>query len=164
MNIFIMVLLEGIVACFIVLIACVIGIANSPVGLVLMYENEVQERVVELGLTTKERIKRNENYFRLFGILPFFIFMIAAVYGLNGTRGFFEGFWQMSAIMLTEGLFDRLFIDIYWVGKTKAWVIPGTEDLMPYIYGKTLVTKWVTTLIGYPLLAAGISALATFFC
>ena len=23
---------------------------------------------------------------------------------------------------------DRLFIDWYWVGKTKAWDIPGTED------------------------------------
>ena len=49
---------------------------------------------------------------------------------------------------------DRLFIDWFWVGKTKAWIIPGTEDLMPYIPKKTFAIKWVGTLVGYPLLAA----------
>ena len=53
-----------------------------------------------------------------------------------------------------EGLFDRLFIDWYWVGKTKAWNIEGTDDLRPYIYGKTLTIKWATTLVGYPVIAA----------
>ena len=61
-----------------------------------------------------------------------------------------------------EGLFDRLFIDYRWVGKSKAWVIKGTEDLQPYIYGKTLIGKWLMTLVGYPIIAAilaGIMAL-----
>lgn len=57
-------------------------------------------------------------------------------------------------VLLISGLFDRLFIDWYWVGRTKAWVIPGTEDLMPYIYGKTLIKKWVGTLVDFPALAA----------
>ena len=153
------VILEGIVACFILLITCVVGIANGPVGLVCLYEKEVQERVVELGLISRERIKRNELYFKLFGIIPFFIFVLIAVYGINGSRGFWEGFWQICIILLMEGIFDRLFIDWYWVGKTKTWVIPGTEDLMPYIYGKTLISKWIFTLIGYPMIAAVISGL-----
>ena len=62
-------------------------------------------------------------------------------------------------ILLMEGLFDRLFIDWFWVGKTKAWIIPGTEDLMPYIYGKSLIIKWATTLIGYPVCAAILAAI-----
>jgi hypothetical protein len=37
-------LIEGIVMCFVLLIVCVIGIANGPVGLVLLYEKDVQER------------------------------------------------------------------------------------------------------------------------
>ncbi|MBO5606500.1 MAG: hypothetical protein J5930_01250 [Treponema sp.] len=36
-------------------------------------------------------------------------------------------------------------------------VIPGTEDLMPYIPKKTWVVKIVLTVIGYPLLAALLS-------
>ena len=48
-----MILIEGIVMCFVLLIICVVGIANGPVGLVVFYEQEVKDRVVELGLTTK---------------------------------------------------------------------------------------------------------------
>lgn len=150
-------LIEGLVACFLLLITLVVGIANGPVNLVSLYEKEVQDRVVEKGLITREKIKRNANYFRLFGILPFFIFVLAAVYGINGAHGFRDGFRQISVILLMEGLFDRLFIDWYWVGKTKAWIIPGTEDLMPYIYGKSLIGKWVFTLVGYPVIAAVLS-------
>ena len=37
----------------------------------------------------------------------------------------------LGAILLIVGVFDRLYIDWYWVGRTKAWIIHGTEDLMP---------------------------------
>ena len=50
------ILMESIVMCFILLITCVIGIANGPVGLVVLYEQDVQDRVVELGYTTKKKI------------------------------------------------------------------------------------------------------------
>lgn len=33
-------------------------------------------------------------------------------------------------------LIDRFLIDGVWVGHTKAWTIPGTEDLKPYITAK----------------------------
>ena len=52
-------LIEGIVMCFILLIYCAVGIANGPVGLVVLYEDDVQARVVELGLTTKEKIRKS---------------------------------------------------------------------------------------------------------
>ena len=154
-----MVIIEGLVVCFIVLVACVVGIANGAVNLVFLYEKEVQDKVVEMGLITREKIKRNKLLFMLFGMLPCWIFMICAVYFINGARGFFEGFWQMYVIMMIEGLFDRLFIDFFWVGKTKAWLIPKTEEFMPYIYGKTLVFKWLGTLIGSPVLAAALSGI-----
>ncbi len=37
----------------------------------------------------------------------------------------------LGAILLIMGVFDRLYIDWHWVGRTQAWIIPGTEDLMP---------------------------------
>ena len=51
-------------------------------------------------------------------------------------------------------MFDRFFIDWYWAGHTKAWTIPGTEDLKPYIPKKTLKVKWLFTIVGNPLIAA----------
>lgn len=54
-----LVLMEGIVMCFLLLLTCVIGIANGPVGLVVFYEKDVQDRVVELGYTTKKKIRKS---------------------------------------------------------------------------------------------------------
>ncbi|MBD5111920.1 MAG: hypothetical protein HDT42_05210 [Ruminococcaceae bacterium] len=155
--------LEGLVMCFILLIICVIGIANGPVGLVVFYEKDVQNRVVELGLTTKDRIKRNKIISSVALFVPVLFLVPAMVYFINGARGFWDIFWQISAVQWIMGLFDRIFIDWYWVGHTKAWLIPGTEDLMPYIPKKTLISKWVGTIIGYPILAAVTSAVLVFF-
>ena len=54
----ILAILEGIVMCFVLLIVCVVGIADGPVGMVFFYEKEVQDKAIELGLTTKETINR----------------------------------------------------------------------------------------------------------
>ena len=147
-------IIEGIVMCFILLIICVVGIANGPVGLVVFYEQEVKDRVVELGMTTREKIKRISILTMIALFVPMIVLLPLMVYGINGARGFWNGFWQMLVILMISGLFDRIFIDWWWVGHTKAWIIPGTEDLRPYIYGKTLVRKWVGTLVGFPILAA----------
>ena len=147
-------IIEGIVMCFILLIICVVGIANGPVGLVVFYEQEVKDRVVELGMTTREKIKRISILTMIALFVPMIVLVPLMVYGINGARGFWNGFWQMLVILMISGLFDRIFIDWWWVGHTKAWIIPGTEDLRPYIYGKMLVKKWVGTLVGFPILAA----------
>ena len=86
-------------------------------------------------------------------LIPQFLAVPFTVYLVNGAANFKTAAAQMTVIYLVSGLFDRLFIDWYWVGKTKAWIIPGTEDMMPYIYGKTLIGKWVSTLIGFPMFA-----------
>ena len=41
-----MVIIEGLIICFILLIACVVGIANGAVNLVCLYEKEVQDKVI----------------------------------------------------------------------------------------------------------------------
>ena len=145
-----LVLLEGIVMCFVLLIVCVVGIANGPVGLVTFYEPEVQERAIELGLTTRQRITRSTTLASIALFVPALVLVPSMVYGINGAKGFREGFLQMVAISLVFGLFDRIFIDWWWVGRTRTWIIPGTEDLMPYIYGRTLIRKWMGTLVFFP--------------
>lgn len=153
-----LILVESIAMCFILLIICVVGIANGPVGSVYFYEPKVQEKVVELGLTTKEKIKKGYTIAGVCLFVPILVFVPAMVYFINGARGFIEIFIQITIILIIMGLFDRIFIDWYWVGKTKAWLIPGTEELMPYIPKKTLVRKWIGTIIGYPIIAAIMAA------
>ena len=145
---------EGIVMCFVLLVVCAVGIANGPVGLVLLYEEDVQQRVVELGLTTKEKIRKNFILCSIALFVPMFILPPLMVYGINGATGFWSGFWQMSVILWIQGVFDRFFIDWYWVGHTNAWEIPGTEDLTPYIPVKVQIRKWFATIVLNQLIAA----------
>ncbi|MGI6579389.1 MAG: hypothetical protein ACOX3H_03940 [Saccharofermentanales bacterium] len=149
-----MVILEGLVMSFWLLLICVVGIANGPVGLVFFYEQDVQDRVIELGLTTTDKIKKDTIITILAIYIPTLIVVPVLVYFVNGTRGFWDGFTQMTCIYLIINLFDRFFIDWYWVGHTKAWEIEGTEDLKPYIPRKTLIIKWLGTIIISPMMAA----------
>lgn len=115
------ILMEGVLMCFVLLLICVIGITNGPVGMVTLYEEDVQQRVVELGMTTKEKIKKISGA-ALFA--PVLVLVPLMVYGFNGAEGFWDGFWEMNVIYLIMNLFDRIFIDLYWVGKTKTWFFP----------------------------------------
>lgn len=157
-----LIVVEGIVMCFVLLIVCVVGIANGPAGLVLLYEKDVQERVVELGLTTKEKIKKNFIICSIVMFVPLFVLPPLMVYGINGVTEFGDAFWQMSIILWIQGLFDRFFIDWYWVGKTKAWEISGTEDLKPYIPTKVMIGKWLSTILMNPLIALIIAGVMQF--
>jgi hypothetical protein len=158
-----LVILEGLVMCFVLLLICVVLIRNGAVGGVVFYEEDVKKRVVELGYITEKQIKRNNAIVTAALFIPLFTVVPYMVYGINGAVGFWSGFWQMTAILWIMGLFDRLFIDWFWVEHTKAWVIPGTEDLMPYIPLKTKIGKWMGTVVGFPMIAALIAGVAAFF-
>ena len=159
----IQIILEGLVMCFLLLITCVIGIANGPVGLVVLYEQDVQDRVIELGYTSKSKIRRSLIITSIAMFLPMLVLVPVMVYGINGVSSFRDAFWQMTAIHWITGLFDRLFIDWYWVGHTKAWNIPGTEDLKPYIPPKVLLRKWLGTILLYPAISAITAYILSFF-
>lgn len=157
-----LIVIEGIVVCFILLIVCVVGLKDGPEKFAVFYEEDVKERVVELGYTTEKELKKR---FVLSGIalfVPMLIIVPIMVYYINAASGFWSAFWQMTAIFMIGNIFDRLFIDEYWVGHTKAWLIPGTEDLMPYIPVKVKIKKWVGNLIMFPFLSAIIAGIVAF--
>jgi hypothetical protein len=147
-------ILECLVVCFILFLPCVVAIANGTHNAAFLFEQDVQERIVGMGLITKDKLNRNKKLFKFITLPVLIAFVLWAVYGINDARGFWTPFWQILLLAMAEGLFDRFFIDWYWVGHTKAWTIPGTEDLKPYIPRKTLIVKWLLTIIGNPIIAA----------
>ncbi len=119
-------------------------------------------RCVELGLTTREKIQQNRTRFKVCRLPIYIAYVLICVYALNGARGFAEGFWQLLVILSVMNLIDRFLIDGWWVGCTKAWTIPGTEDLKPYITAQDKRKKWTFGTIGLAVIAAilaGIMAL-----
>ena len=126
-------ILEGLLLGLLLAAFCALGIRRGAVDMVFLYHADVQERCVKNGLITRERINRKRRLFKGLGIPVYLAFLLVSVYVVNGARGFRPGFWQSFAILSIVNLIDRLGIDEYRVGHTKAWVIPGTEDLRPYI-------------------------------
>ncbi len=153
-----LIILEGIVLCFILLIFCVIGISNGPEKFTVFYEKDVQDRAIELGYTTREQIRRQTVIAVIVLYLPCFTLVPLMVCLINGAKEFGEIFIQSLSILYIMGLFDRFFIDWYWVEHTKAWNIPNTEDLKPYIPRKMKIVKWLGTIVGFAVIALIIAA------
>ena len=152
-------ILEGLGLGFLLYLICAIGIRNGAVGMVHLYDQKVQERVVQLGLSTADEIRKRSVLFRSLCLPGYLIYVLICVYVINGARGFFEGFWQGFVILFIMNLIDRFLIDEYWVGHTKAWIIPGTEDLRPYITTKDKKQKWIMGTVGMAFIAAILSVI-----
>ncbi len=148
-----LIIIESIVLCFILLIFCVVGISNGPERFTVFYEKDVQDRAIELGYTTKEQIRKQTIISVIVLYLPCFTLVPLMVCSINGAREFGEIFIQSLSILYIMGLFDRLFIDWYWVEHTKAWNIPDTDDLKPYIPKKMKVIKWISTIVGFAIVS-----------
>jgi len=157
------VILEGVGLGAVLMLVCAIGIRNGAVSMVHLYENDVQERCISLGLTTREKIKHNQLVFKVVCLPIYVAYVLIFVYAVNDARGFGEGFWQMLVILLVLNLIDRLLIDDFWVGHTKMWTIPGTEDLKPYIPSSVKRRKWLFGTAGMVGIAAILSTVMTIF-
>ena len=55
-------ILECIVICFILFLPCVVVIANGIQNGAFLFEKDVQERVIQMGLITKEEIDRKTPF------------------------------------------------------------------------------------------------------
>ena len=155
------IIVEGILLGVLLVLFCAVGIRNGAVNMVFLYHQDVQARCSKNGLITKEKIKRNMRLFKALGVPVYFVFILVSTYVVNGARGFWPGFWQMFAILSIVNLIDRLLIDEYWVGHTKAWEIPGTEDMKPYIDRKDKIGKWLMGTAGFAILSAILSGIMT---
>ena len=89
------VLLEGVGLAVLLVLICAIGIHKGAVGMVHLYHDDVQARCVELGLTTREKIRKNSLRFKLCCMPIYLAYLLLFVYAVNGARGFLEGFWQI---------------------------------------------------------------------
>ena len=125
------IIIEGLLLGLLLVVFCAFGIHRGAVNMVFLYHVDVRDRCVQNGLITRELIRRNQRLFKGLGIPVYLAFILISVYAVNGAQGFLSGFWQCFAILSVVNLIDRLGIDAYWVGHTRAWVIPGTEDLRP---------------------------------
>lgn len=156
-------LLEGLGLGVLLVLVCAVGIRKGAVGMVHLYHQDVQDRCVELGLITHEKIKKNQAMFKLCCIPGYIAYVLVCVYAINSAHGFMQGFWQLLVILSIMNLIDRFLVDDFWVGHTQAWVIPGTEDLRPYINNRDKCKKWLFGTVGMAVISAALAGIMALF-
>ena len=96
------------------------------------YPKPVQERALEIGLTDRETMHRKRKRF----MILFYVVMLAALLLIigqwNGVRGFKTAYLQALLCLEVMNWYDGIVIDRLWVGHSKFWILPGTEDL-PFV-------------------------------
>ena len=71
------------------------------------------------------------------------------------------GFWQLLVILSVMNQMDRLLVDVWWVRHTKAWLIPGAEDLRPYITAPDKQKKWLAGTLGLAAISEVLAGIMT---
>ena len=77
---------EGLGLGFLLCLICAVGIRNGAVGMVHLYDPKVQKRVVQLGLTTAEEIRKRSLRLKSLCLPGYLIYVLVCVYAINGAR------------------------------------------------------------------------------
>ncbi|MBR3211468.1 MAG: hypothetical protein IKF70_00005 [Firmicutes bacterium] len=108
------------------------GVGSSALNGLYFYPEPVRERVYELGLTERETVAKKRKRF----MTAFFAVMAAALVLIiriwNGIGSFRPAYLQALLFLEVMNWYDGIVIDRLWVGHSRFWVIPGTEDI-PFV-------------------------------
>ena len=143
-----MIVLQLILFCALFALMVKLAVRNDALNALYFYPKPVQERVYELGLTDRETVARKRKRF----MIPFMIVMLCAlllIIGLwNGIRDFWPAYFQALLFLEIMNWFDGVVIDRLWVGHSKLWVIPETEDI-PFVqtWKQVFKKRMILTLI-----------------
>lgn len=101
----------------------------GPVGGAFYYERDIQDRLVELGLITRERIASRRRVAVTSGLVAVLAVLFICVCVVNGARSYLDTVWQTYVLFALMETFDCVVIDTLWVALSGWWDIPGIEDL-----------------------------------
>lgn len=127
-----MIALQLILFCTLFTLMVKLAVGNNALNALYFYPKPVQERVYEFGLTDRKTVAKKRKRF----MIPFFLVMLAAlllIIGLwNGVRDFWPAYGQALLFLEVMNWYDGFVIDRLWVGHSRLWIIPGTEDI-PFV-------------------------------
>lgn len=133
-------------ALFSVLVA--LAARGGAVNALYFYPKPVQERAYAIGLADREVIAKKRKQFMTLFYLVMLGALLLFIAGWNGVRDFKTAYLQALLFLEVMNWFDGVVIDKLWVGHSKFWVLPGTEDI-PFVqtWGQVLKKRGILTLI-----------------
>ena len=127
-----MIVLQSVLFCALFTLMVKLAVRGSALNALFFYPKPVQERVYQLGLTDRETVARKRKRF----MIPFLLVLLAALLLIirlwNGIHDFRPAYFQAMLFLEVMNWFDGIVIDRLWVGHSKLWIIPGTEDI-PFV-------------------------------
>ena len=124
------------------------AVRGGAVDGLYFYPKTVQERAIEIGLTTQETIKKKRKIF----MTEFYIVMLVAlvlIIGLwNRVLDYKTAYFQALLFLEVMNIYDGVVIDKLWVGHSKFWILPGCEDI-PFVqtWGQVFKKRFFLALI-----------------
>ena len=143
-----MIVLQLILFCALFTLMVKIGVGNNALNGLYFYPKPVQKIVYELGLTDRETVAKKRKRF----MIAFFVVMAAAliliIRAWNGIHSFWAAYLQALLFLEVMNWYDGIVIDRLWVGHSRFWVIPGTEEI-PFVqtWPQVLKKRGILTLI-----------------
>ena len=143
-----MIVLQLVLFCILFTLMVKIAVGGNSLNGLYFYPKPVQEKVFALGMTDRETVARKRKQF----MIPFVLVMLSAlvlIIGLwNGVRRFWPAYWQALLFLEVMNWYDGICIDRLWVGHSRFWIIPGTEDI-PFVqtWLQVLKKRAILTLI-----------------
>lgn len=127
-----MIVLQLILFCALFTLMVKLGVGNNALNGLYFYPKPVQEKVYALGLTERETVARRRKRFMtaFFAVMTVALLLIIRVW--NGVRSFLPAYWQALLFLEVMNWYDGVVIDRLWVGHSRFWVIPGTEEV-PFV-------------------------------
>lgn len=125
-----------------------ISVGNNALNGLFFYPKPVQEEVYELGLTDRETVAKKRKRFMtvFFAVMAAALILIIRVW--NDIQGFWAAYLQALIFLEVMNWYDGIVIDRLWVGHSRFWVIPGTEEI-PFVqtWPQVLKKRGILTLI-----------------
>ena len=126
-----MIVLQLVIYCLIFTAIVKVAVIGGAVNGLYFYPKEIQDRVIENGLITREKMNKRKIFMSAFYIImPVAAVLIIGLW--NQVTDFKTAYLQALLFLLVMNWYDGIVIDKLWVGYSKLWIIPGMEDL-PYV-------------------------------
>lgn len=141
--------------------ACIkLLVLDNPVRGIFFYPKPIQERVYEMGLTTKEEAKRRKIIFFTALVLGSAILPVVFIGCWSGISDFKTAFVHAVILLEVMNWYDGIVVDKIWVRFSKFWVIKGTEDMDHVKSNKMVLVERVIMSVVYIPAAALLAELA----
>ena len=135
-----MIILQLVLFCALFTLMVKIAVGNNALNGLYFYPKPIQEKAYELGLTDRETVAKKRKLF----MTAFFAVMATALISIirvwNGIQSFWTAYLHALIFLEVMNWYDGIVIDRLWVGHSRFWVIPGTEEI-PFVQTWPQISK-----------------------